>query len=63
MYIAQQYRADNGMDSNKEIAPIEDNQLNHLCKKDKQAEKALKLSWEVYTVQCDGPKQRKVPKE
>ena len=42
MYIAQQYRADNSMDSDKEITSIEGDQLKHLCKKAKQVEKALK---------------------
>ena len=44
MYIAQQYRADNGMDSDKEITSIEGDQLKHLRKKAKQAIKALKQS-------------------
>ena len=44
MYIAQQYRADNGMDSEEEINSIEGDQLKSLCKRAKKAEKALKLS-------------------
>ena len=63
MYIAQQYRADNGMDLEEEINSIKGDQLKSLRKRAKKAEKALKLSWELYTVQRDGPKRRKVPKE
>ena len=44
MYIAQQYPADNGMDSDKEITSIEGDQLKPLRKKAKAAEKALKGS-------------------
>ena len=44
MYIAQQYRADSDMDSDKEITSVEGDQLKHLCKKAKQAEKALNQS-------------------
>ena len=62
MYITQQYWADNGMDSDKEITSIEGDQLKHLHKKAKQAENALKQNWETYTVQRVGSKQRKVPK-
>ena len=51
------------MDSDKEITSIEGDQLKHHRKKAKKAEKALKQSWEAYTVQHVGPKQRKVPKE
>ena len=33
MYIAQQYRTDNGMDSDKEVKSIDDNQLKGFRKK------------------------------
>ena len=44
MNIAQQYRQDNGMDSDKEVKSIDDNQLKGLRKKAKKAEKAAKRS-------------------
>ena len=61
MFIAQQYQKDNDMDSDKKINDIEGDQLKGLRKKAKKAEKSLKRSWEVYTVQHVGPKQQKVP--
>ena len=42
MYIAQQFRADNGLDSGEDVNSIDDNQLKSLKKKAKKAEKALK---------------------
>ena len=44
MFIAQQYRQDNGMHSDTEVNNIEDDQLKGLRKKAKKAEKALKRS-------------------
>ena len=63
MYVAQQYWVDNDMDSEEDVKFIEGNQLKTLKKKGRKAEKALKRSWEVYTVQRVGPKRRKVSKE
>ena len=63
MYIAQQYRTDNSMESNKEDNSIDDCQLKGLRKKAKKVKKILKRSWEVYTVQRVALKQQKVPKE
>ena len=39
MYIAQQYRSDNGMDLDKEVKSIDYNQLKSLRKKARKAEK------------------------
>ena len=63
MYIAQQYRQNNGLDSEVDVNSIDDDQLKSLKKKAKKAQKNLKKNWEVYAVQRVGPKQRKVPKE
>ena len=58
MYIAQQFWADNGLDSGEDVNSIDDDQLKSL----KKVEKALKR-WGAYTVQRVSPKRRKVPKE
>ena len=63
MLIAQLYRQDTGMDSDEEINDIENGHLKGLQEKAKKAEKVLKRSWDVYTVQRVGPKQQKIPKE
>ena len=44
MYIAHQYRTDNGMDLDKDVKSIDSNQLRTLQKKARKAEKALKRS-------------------
>ena len=44
MYIAQQYRVDNCMDSEEDVKSIEGDQLKSLTKKTKKIEKALKRS-------------------
>ena len=44
MYIAQQYRRYNGLDSDEEVKSIDDDQLKGLRKKTKKAEKSLKRS-------------------
>ena len=63
IYVAHQYWQDNGMDLDEDVKYIDGDQLKSLRKKSKKVEKALKLSWQVYTVQHVGPKRRKVPKE
>ena len=42
MYITQQYRQDNGMDSDKEVKSMDSDQLKLLRKKAKKAEKQLR---------------------
>ena len=44
MYIAQQYRVDNGMELEEEINSIDGDQLKSLIKRAKKTEKALKRS-------------------
>ena len=44
MYIAQQYRQDNGMDSDEEVNSIDKDQLKSYQKKAQKAEKQLKRS-------------------
>ena len=44
MYIAQQFRADNGLDSGEDVNSIDDDQLRSLKKKAKKAEKNIKRS-------------------
>ena len=44
MYIATQYRQDNGMDSDKEVNSIDKDQLKNYQKKARKAEKQLKRS-------------------
>ena len=44
MYIAQQYRQNNGLDSEEDVNSIDDDQLKSLKKKAKKAEKTLKQS-------------------
>ena len=42
MYIAQQFRADHGLDSGEDVNSIDDDQLKSYKKKAKKAEKVLK---------------------
>ena len=44
MFIAQQYRTDNGMDSDEEVKYIDNDQLKCLRKKAKKAKKCRKRS-------------------
>ena len=44
MYIAQQYRSDNGMDSDEDVKSIDSDQLKTYKKKAKKAEKQLRRS-------------------
>ena len=44
MYVATQYRQDNGMDSDKEVNSIDKNQLKSYQKKARKAENQLKRS-------------------
>ena len=42
MYIAQQFRADHGLDSGEDVNSIDNDQLKSYKKKAKKAEKALR---------------------
>ena len=42
MYIAQQFRADHGLDSGEDVNSIDDDQLKSYKKKAKKVEKALR---------------------
>mmetsp|Transcript_45786 Transcript_45786/g.46433 ORF Transcript_45786/g.46433 Transcript_45786/m.46433 type:complete len:144 (+) Transcript_45786:139-570(+) len=48
MYIIQQYRQDNGMDSDKDVKSIDSNQVKSLRKKAKKAENSSNVA-EKYT--------------
>ena len=63
MYISQEYKRNNGYESDDDVNHIEPDVLSSLKKKCKMQQKKLRKRWEIYATQRVGPKRRKVPKE